>query len=115
MKISSERIRHFLMKNLSRSKCNQFSWKLNARALYDNLDNIMEGIFSDDEVWEQVTGFPVFFVKGEDSDYIKEDEMPEIQRIFPAAELKVLSNAGHWLHVERPDAVIRIFRDLLTG
>ena len=115
IKIPSERIRSFIMKNLARSNHNQFSWKLNVNALYENLDNIMEGIISDDAHYEQVTGFPVLFVKGEDSDYIKEDEMPVIKKIFPSADLKILSNAGHWLHAERPDAVIRIFQDQLTG
>jgi esterase len=115
VKIPSERIRSFIMKNLTRSNHKQFSWRLNARALYDNLDNIMEGIVPDDDFNEQATGFPVLFVKGENSDYIMEDDMPEIKRIFPAADLRIISNAGHWINAERPDALIRIFRDQIIG
>ena len=115
VKIPSEKIRSFMMKNLARRDHNHFSWKLNIRALYENLDNIMAGIVGKDEFHEQVTGFPVRFVKGENSDYLREDDMPDINRIFPAADLEIISNAGHWIHSERPDAVIRILRDQLKS
>ncbi|MCF6241767.1 MAG: alpha/beta fold hydrolase, partial [Bacteroidales bacterium] len=41
--IEDERIRMFLLKNIHRDKNNNFSWSLNVEALYQNIDEIMNG------------------------------------------------------------------------
>ena len=43
-KISSEKIRGFILKNLQRNPVDNFTWKLNASSLLKNLEKIMEGI-----------------------------------------------------------------------
>ena len=52
------------MKNLQRTGDNSFSWKLNASSLLKNLDKIMEGIERQTIITQQITGFPVIFLKG---------------------------------------------------
>ncbi len=101
--IHSEKIRGFILKNLQRSTGNRFEWKLNVPALLNNLDKIMEGISSE----EQVTGFPVIFLKGSDSDYINKIDYPHIMRIFPAAEIIEIMEAGHWIHADQPEEVAK--------
>ncbi len=108
-RISSERIRSLILKNLQRGEKNRFSWRLNALTLINNLDNIVEGL----PFQQPVTGFPVIFLKGEKSDYILKEDYQEILRLFPAAEIKVIKNAGHWLHVDNPEAVIEALLDLV--
>jgi pimeloyl-ACP methyl ester carboxylesterase len=63
---------------------------------------------------QQITGFPVIFLKGENSDYIKSGELTEITRIFTAAELKTIKNAGHWLQADNPQAVTKELLDLIS-
>ena len=65
--IPENRIRQFLLKNIKRSKDNEYSWNLNIKAIRNELANIMEGL---DENQPEITGFPVLFIKGENSDYI---------------------------------------------
>jgi len=103
--IDSDITRGFILKNLKRESDNSFSWKLNASALLENLDRIMEGIEPGDDYSEELSGFPVFFLKGEYSDYLPESDFPRIRRIFPAADFIIIPASGHWIHADNPEAV----------
>jgi esterase len=115
VKIDSERISSFLMKNLTRTDSGLFAWKLNTSSLLKNLSNITEGVIKPGDDFLPVTGFRVIFIKGELSDYISEADLGKIQNIFPAAEIVIVSNAGHWINAERPDAIEKIILDQLEG
>ena len=104
-KIDSEKIRGFILKNLERGSTGAFRWRLNAKALYDNLDAIIDGIARPDKDTIGISGFPVIFLKGSDSDYIPETDYNDIKLLFPAAEIRIVENSGHWIHADRPDAV----------
>ena len=106
--IESEKTRGFILKNLQRTGERTFAWKMNVKSLYDNLGKIVDGLPSPVIDTEPVTGFPVTFIKGEDSDYLPLAEVSTIQKLFPAAEIITIKNAGHWIHAERPDAIIEI-------
>jgi esterase len=114
-KILSEKERGFVLKNLERSGSNSFTWKLNARSLLDNLDRIMEGLDHNRTVNEQITGFPVFFLRGGDSDYLPDADFKYILNIFPAAEFITIPGAGHWIHADKPDEVIKWIKKLLVS
>jgi esterase len=112
-KIPSAKIRGFILKNLQRVSNNNFSWKLNATSLFNNLDKIMQGIDRKTAYLEQITGFRIIFLKGADSDYLPESDFKDIQKVFPAAEFEVAANAGHWIHSDRPEEVVRNIKKLL--
>lgn len=110
--IHSERIRALVMKNLQRSDEKTFAWKINAGALLDNLGKIMEGIDRRVSPSQQIYGFPVIFLKGENSGYLPEEDLRDIRKIFPAAEFAVIRESGHWINAEKPDEVIRYLKQL---
>jgi len=112
-KIRDEKIRGFVLKNLQRSTANIFTWKLNATSLLRNLEKIMAGIDRGALLTQTITGFPVIFLKGGDSDYILPSDFGDILKIFPAAEFAIAEKAGHWIHADRPDEVIRNLKRLL--
>jgi pimeloyl-ACP methyl ester carboxylesterase len=112
-RISSEKVRDLILKNLKREPDNSFSWKLNAPALFNNLDRMLEGIGSDDTASTEITGFPVFFLKGEFSDYLPEKDFTNIRKLFPAAEFIVIPGAGHWIHSDNPGMVKKCILKLL--
>jgi esterase len=112
--IPSDNVRGFILKNLQRISGNKFGWKLNAASLLNNLHKIMEGIDPGPESAQQISGFPVIFLKGADSDYLPEKDYTNIRKVFPAAEFIEASNAGHWIHADRPDEVIINLKKLLT-
>ncbi len=113
-KIPSEKERALILKNLQRNSGGNFSWKLNPLSLYKNIENIMAPIDMNEGSSHPITGFPVIFLKGSDSDYLTVADMDEIKKVFPAAELIEIKGAGHWLHADRPDEVIFQIRKLLS-
>jgi Predicted hydrolases or acyltransferases (alpha/beta hydrolase superfamily) len=112
-KIPSERVRELILKNLQRTADNNFEWKLNSPSLLKNLDKIMEGVERQTDYSQQITGFPVIFLKGGDSDYIPTVDFRDIRNVFPAAEIIEIPGAGHWIHVDKPDEVVKYIRRLL--
>lgn len=111
-KIPSEKIRGLILKNLQRTSENSFSWKLNPQSLMKNLPKIANGVehsgFDD-----QITGFPVIFLRGAESDYIPEKDFKGILKIFPAAEIIEVPGAGHWIQADKPDEVVKYIKKLL--
>jgi pimeloyl-ACP methyl ester carboxylesterase len=112
MKIPSVKTRGFILKNLERIAGNIFEWKINAVSLRRNLNKIMEGIDRTSAITNQVTGFPVTFLRGEESEYITDNDYPDILKVFPAAEIIKIPGAGHWIHADKPDEVIKHLKKL---
>ncbi len=106
--LDESRTRQFLLKNLRMEKDNSFYWGLNVESLEKNINYILEGLNSDDSGHEkEVVGFPVLFIRGEKSDYISTEDIDSIYNIFPYAEMATVSNAGHWVHAEQPQLLIK--------
>lgn len=114
-RISSEKIIGFILKNLDRTSGGSFQWKINAEVLLKNLDAIMDGIPRQPVIDEHITGFPVIFLKASESSYIPESDFSDIYKLFPAAQIRIIENSGHWIHADRPDAVKEEFLNLLNN
>ncbi len=99
----------FLLKNLSRKPDGTFEWKMNIQSLYDNYPEITKAIESDFPV-----SIPCLFVKGANSEYITADDEDEVLNLFPLAEFVEVTNAGHWVHTENPEQLIKVIRDFIS-
>jgi len=111
-KIKSGRERALIMKNIRRNDDSSFTWKTNNASLLKNIDSILDSITGTKITYEPVTGFPVIFLKGENSDYLPASDKSKILKLFPAAEFRIIKNAGHWLHTDNPEAVVEVFKGL---
>ncbi|CAD5207105.1 unnamed protein product [Bursaphelenchus okinawaensis] len=89
-------VRQFLLTNLIRTK-DGFKWKMNLEAIGNSLNHVM--LF---KLEEKAFEGPTMFLYGGASDYFKDSDVPEAQRLFPNAKFEVIPNAGHWLHAENP-------------
>lgn len=106
--IHSHKIRHFLLKNAEHDGQNGFRWRINLEALRNELPHILEGITDDARQGATgITGFPVHFIRGGRSEYVTDEDMPLIKNIFPLAETTVIDGAGHWIHAEQPEILVR--------
>lgn len=112
-KIEDEKIVGMVLKNLQRTSGNSFNWKINVESLLSNLNKIMEGIDRGSSNSHEITGFPVIFLKGANSEYLPSDDFNDIQKVFPAAEFITIPDAGHWIHSDQPGEVIRNIKKLL--
>lgn len=110
--ILSGRTRGLILKNINRNNDGSFSWKMNNAALLKNIGIIVDSVFSPSVSIEPVTGFPVLFLKGENSDYLPSADFGKILKLFPSAEFRIIKNAGHWLHADNPEEVIEAFLSL---
>ncbi|MEM1113634.1 MAG: alpha/beta fold hydrolase [Pseudomonadota bacterium] len=87
----------FLLMSLARQADGHYDWRLNLKALKANYAALSAGLES-----ERSFDAPTLFVKGEDSAYIRAEHRDVIEGLFPAASLKVIPGAGHWLHAQQP-------------
>ena len=90
--------RQFLMKNVYRETPEQLAFRMNLNSLTENYDNMGIAIPKESRFEK-----PVLFLRGENSNYIRERDEQDIMEIFPKAEIKTVTNAGHWLHAENPN------------
>jgi esterase len=58
---------------------------------------------------------PALFVSGGRSNYLRADHEPAIRRLFPAARVARIADAGHWLHAEQPQAFLDIVEPFLAA
>lgn len=100
-------IRQFLLKNLQRTD-DGFSWKLNLPVIRDNIEAVGVAVTDDNPV-----EVPALFVRGANSDYIKPKDETLINRIFPNAQIATVEGAGHWVHAEQPDTLLKIVTNFL--
>jgi pimeloyl-ACP methyl ester carboxylesterase len=100
--ISDWGVRQFLLKNLYWKEKDQLAFRFNLKVLSEKLNEIGEPI-GGNEMFEG----PTLFLRGSRSEYIQEQDLPDIKKHFPLATLETIENAGHWLHAENPDEFLQ--------
>ncbi|HYE57619.1 MAG TPA: alpha/beta fold hydrolase [Rhodothermales bacterium] len=107
-------LRGWLLKSLLRTPEGGFRWALNVPVLQAALPEVGGALEPTlPPGWRPFAG-PTLFVRGGRSRYISEADLPEIERLFPAAEVITVPDAGHWVHAEQPDALARIVEAFLA-
>lgn len=99
--VTEAAVRTFLLKNLIKTD-KGYRWRLNLAGLEKAYPNLIaancDGRFDG----------PVLFLKGGSSDYIMPSHKNAVTERFPLAELKIVSDTGHWLHAENAELVARL-------
>ncbi len=90
-------VRQFLLKNLYRTEEGQFAWRLNLPVIEREVHGIGDELTNTRPVTE-----PTLFIRGSESRYILDDDIPAIKRIFPSAIIETIQGASHWVHAEKP-------------
>lgn len=90
-------VRSFVLKNLAKHEQGHYIWRANIDALYQQYDHLIAA--NRDSVFDG----KVLFIKGGASDYIQQAHQEAVLQRFPNAQLKIMSDAGHWLHAENPE------------
>ncbi|CAG4993791.1 Esterase YbfF [Dyadobacter sp. CECT 9275] len=101
-------VRQFLLKNLYREEDGSFGWRFNLPVLTSDMPKIGAAIETDTPV--QV---PTLFIRGEKSNYILDEDWEDILKIFPAARLETIRDAGHWVQAEQPKAFLKVLLEFL--
>lgn len=107
-KIHSDKIVQLMMKNLGRD-AQGFFWKPNIPVLFQVYRSLMDSVLVDSTFSGDTT-----FIKGAESDYIQVEELESFRKYFPHAEIRVVPNAGHWVHAEQPEYFLQTIRKILN-
>lgn len=92
-------VRQFLLKNLYRTEDGIFKWRMNLPVLTSEINRI-----GDESLKNSKISIPTLFLRGENSNYISENDIKLIQTIFTNVQTRTISNAGHWIQAEQPKA-----------
>ena len=101
-------VRQFLLKNLYRTEAGQFAWRLNLPVIERELHGIGEELTNPRIVTE-----PALFMRGSESPYILDEDIPAIKRIFPNATIATIEGASHWVHAEKPNEFVAVLMSFL--
>jgi len=109
--IPNPMLRSFLLQNLVYHKA-CYDWRLNLPVLATSMPALTG--FPD---YPQQTTYqgPCLFLHGSNSPYIPDSAIPAINRFFPTANVQAITDAGHWLHAEQPDTIIRLLQEFTTA
>lgn len=101
--------RGFLLKNLGRNQDGKFYWQCNLPEITRQYLKI-SGFPAFDARYEK----PACFIRGGQSDYVQDQDLPLIREYFPAAELRTIDAAGHLPHVQTPADFTRLTEAFLA-
>ncbi len=94
--IKEEGVIQFLLKSFQ-----QGEWRFNVPVLMDEYEKITG--------WENIPAWPhpTLFIRGGLSPYVQDKYRDAIASQFPQARAHVVAGTGHWVHAEKPEAVLR--------
>lgn len=101
-------VRLFLLKSLDHTPGKGYHWKVNLDAIRHHHAEICGPV--------TVRRFlnPCLFVRGGQSEYVRDEDWPDVKLIFPRAELVTLPQAGHWVHVDDKAGFLKAVKDFMA-
>ncbi|MGR6088465.1 MAG: alpha/beta fold hydrolase [Arcticibacter sp.] len=103
-------VRQWLMKSLYWKEKDRLDWRFNLDVISENLDVAVQSTEPASPI-----STPTLFLKGANSDYINQQDITTINRVFLNARIETIPNAGHWLHAENPDATFEKAQEFLRA
>ncbi len=99
--------RQFLLQNLVLID-GEYTWRVDLDIFYATGDNIIG--FPDVKTVKPYQGAALFLAGG-NSNYVRKEQLDEL---FPQAQLSVIADAGHWLHVQQPVEFLKRVESFLS-
>lgn len=113
--VDAPAMRAMLLQNLQRRE-GRLAWRIHWRGIADSLPQLLDfcvpGLHGAES---EQGGVPTLLVRGEHSDYVAGQGLLRMQELFPLLEVSELPQAGHWLHVDQPAALVQCLQDWLGG
>jgi len=94
--IKEKSVAGLMLKNLEWKNKHELAWRFNAKVLYDNIPHITSAIPNTSDFFDNQT----LFIRGENSDYILDEDIFFLKINFPNMQLKTIDKASHWVHAD---------------
>jgi esterase len=109
-KVPEKPLRQFFMKNMERDEEGYWRWRFGLEEITASYPELCAS-----PILQTPFGKPVLFVIGEKSNYVLPEYRDRILSLYPAGKVKVITNAGHWLHAEKPQVFNQIVYRFFKG
>ncbi|MBS1650804.1 MAG: alpha/beta fold hydrolase [Bacteroidetes bacterium] len=102
--------RQFLLKNIywKDSLNNKMDWRFDLKTISENYPNVSVEV----PLFESST--PCMVIKGSKSNYILDTDIIDFKNRYSQLEIKVIENAGHWVHAEQPNAFFEVTKNFIV-
>ncbi|XP_014677034.1 PREDICTED: alpha/beta hydrolase domain-containing protein 11-like [Priapulus caudatus] len=91
-------VRSVLLNNIAEDESNNsFRWVCSLDDIGRNMKHLMRFIS-----YNRSYHSDALFLAGANSTYFTKADYPEVQRLFPRADMLYIEGAGHWLHLDKP-------------
>ena len=94
--IPSNGVRQFLLKNLYWIEKGKLAWRMNIPVLEKEMSEILT-VLPNNEIFNST-----LFIRGMLSNYILDEDIPQLEDQFTDFQIVSIENAGHWVHAEAP-------------
>jgi esterase len=104
--IQDHSVRQFLLKNMYWVEPGKrMAWRMNVATLEKEMHEVLVALP------EETCSKPSLFIRGAMSNYVLDEDLDQIEALFPIYTLDTIDRAGHWVHAEKPqeflEAVLR--------
>ena len=102
--------KQFLLKNIywKDDESKQMAWRFNLETITKEYNNISV------EIPDATSDTDTLFIRGEKSNYILDSDIDLIKQHFSHYQLKTITNSGHWVHAEQPDAFLNCVMEFIN-
>ena len=107
--IPESALRQFLLKNVARAPGGAFHWRINLPGIRGNYDRLGAALPVGGAPFDK----PALFLRGGESDYLRDQDIVLVRQLFPRAQLRAIPHAGHWVHVHAPEPFLRAVLEFL--
>jgi len=98
--LDDHNLARFLLTNLVREADAGFRWRVDVEGLFAALPELSRSSLAPGDSYPG----PTLFLRGDQSDFIREADRTQIAAHFPRHQILALGRAGHNLHVDQPAA-----------
>ena len=102
-------VRQFLLKSLYRNEAGNFAWRLNLPVIERELHGVGGGLTN-----PQIVPEPTLFIRGSESPYILDEDIPDIRQIFSNVQIETIQGASHWIQAEKPDEFVDVLLSFIS-
>ena len=95
-----------ILKNVDYSR-NNLSWKSNIPVLAKDYPKVLE------KITVQENNIPTLLLRGENSNYVLDEDIISFQEVFKNSKVKTIPNSGHWVLVDNPTMLIKEIVDFI--
>jgi len=100
----------FLLKGLRREPDGAWVWKFDLAAVRDSYEQLRAAIPA-----ARSSPVPALFLRGGNSEYVREADQAGIRELFPAARIAAIPGAGHWPHFDAPAEFVAAVTEWIEG